>query len=353
MGSFIESGRKPKLPRRLILQGTLAAGTAMLVGCGDQAKTSKTQTPTKELEILTFGKDKALLTTEINRLPDSSIKSLLQQRVSPIFSPTPPLAMSYGDFQFPIRGSDVEITYSESAQLSGQLLQQFYEYNPPAYKSTFDVRLVVPVVGNIIKESEKNQFPQTADDGTPFFNFSITPDSPMFEGMGPKILITRPRRGVSSPAAEKFTDEFTKFLLIKESCTNLLTGIVAEEMHKEMQKYSVPTKIDASAKDGTVHKIEAINMALDAVSRRNQRLQIAIDLGGAAIAIKATENTAMLNEILGDSNLAYLAGALKQVDLGSTAPEIMKNAFSHVLGLPNLEQVLLQSGIKGDITKFP
>lgn len=341
--------------RRALIRGAVAIPLALTVGCGDGAPPAPTNEPvtTKVPETpISVDAKKAQLITEFDRLPDSPIKLFLQERVSPIFSRKTPFDISYGNFQFPIRASGVEIVDSDEKKLFGEYYPQFYKDNPPTLKSSHEVKLRVPIVGDLVKDSEKERF-LTFENGTPFFTLNIPLNTPVYEGLAPMIKVTRPRMGIS-PAVDKFNEDYTRFLLIKESSTLLLAGIVAEEMNTEMQNGLAPTKIEATSSDGTVRSIEPINLALDHMARLNQRVTVAIDLGGAAIAIKAVEGTIMLNNaVLGDPNLAYLANIMKQINLGSTTRELMKNTFLHMLSLPNLEQVLQKGGISGDVNKIP
>lgn len=302
--------------------------------------------PTTELK----GKERML--HEIDSLPSSKIKQLLQERVSPFFSQDPPFTGTFGDMKFPVYNMEVVSTFDNSndpTSTGGTYTSRAgsppEEFHLPQAKT-----FLFPLVG-ILKSDEAVNLPNTSksSDGTVLYPIPISSEDAVYEGYSPRIEVYRASDFRVPSQYKTFVNNVESFSYIKEACTFLLEGMVTQLVFEKLMEMGISTEIEVAAQNGTRKTIQIVPQLSQKIHELNGRSKAGLDAGGHIIAFKAIEGTGEAQILRGGKLWTDIIDNLSRTQLGNTIPEIA--ASSYAWSVDFLKSHTLH--IQGDITKIP
>lgn len=333
--------------------GAAAALVVSGIGFGDEQETpqvSTESTPATEID----GRQQLL--TEIDKLPESFIKTLLQERVRPIFEHTGPfpfLAKS-GNYEFQVYNSKVEVNYPADIQLPSGAYSSNPDYNSEKLPRTqHDLELEYPLNREIAPIDDPSITNRAQADGiTPTVIFERKKNGTLDNGIEPIVTINLGLDASIPPRNREKVKTFENFLFLKEACSALLDILLAEEMFNERKRLGFPNKIPGLTSKGKAVEIDIVWSLVQSMKVNEGRTLAAIDVGGiflALAALRGTRNSDILHDNLKD--LANVIDRVSDIDFGSTANEMLNSTFHFSLNYSNYEE--LKPATRGDINLIP
>lgn len=306
--------------------------------------TACAQLPTETSPKLDQGKQR--LNDELDKLPDSPIKSLLFVRVKPLFGPNPPTSINYDGLEVKVLNPRVFLKTVNAAGVSA-------EYSPrnsssidlePLYPIR-ETHLKVPYLG-LVLASEKSIIPaeNIANDGTILLDVGFSTRMPLYEGLWPAITITTPESSYIKPAYKQLFKNFERLAYIKEACSLLLLDILIEETVKTMRGLDLDPTIEVKTPAGTIRQAEALIQSMQEINNSQGRLAAVIDMAGYLLAFKAVEHTEIDDPNNMDPHFVKVRPSMQTASLGTSPQDILYNSFRWVLTTPEADKYLVHVG---------
>lgn len=327
-----------KLSRRSLIVGGGVLTTGAIV-----AAITK---PWEQLYYPTTDLDKQRLNTELDELPNSTVKSLLTARIKPLFGPHPPKSINYEGLEIKIAKSKVvskTVNINEVRGLYSPRDSSFVTLEP--LYPTKETTIRIPYLG-LLLDSERSDIPvgNLAVDNTPLIDIVFPTDKPFYEGFSHVITITTPDPSVIEPEYRNLYRNFEKFAYVKEACSLLAIDILVEEIVKKMGNLGLNPTIEARTINGTRKQAEALAQSLSIINNAQGRLAAVIDLAGYLLAFKVLEGTKVDDPNNMDQGLLKLRPNMQAVNLGTSAQDILYNSFRWALTTPGSDKLLVHIG---------
>lgn len=319
----------PKISRGALIVGgsTVVIGTALL----KPWIWFTPQLDQEDSQKVDLGKQK--LSTELDALPDSPIKTLLLGRVKPLYDSNPPKSINYDGLEIKVSNPKVILKTVNTNRVSGFFTPRDSSYITlePLYP-TRATRLRIPYLG-LVLDSEKGTIPaeNLAEDGTPLVDIEFPTDKVLYEGFSPVITITTPDPAVIKPEFRQLYRNFERFAYIKEACSALLIDILIEETVKKMHSLGLNITVETRTPSGTEKQAEALIHSLSIINNAQGRFAALIDLAGYLLAYKATEGTDIDDPHNMYPGLAKVRPGMQTINLGISSQEILYNSFHWAL----------------------
>lgn len=346
------SSQPPNWGRMLTRREILIAGSIMGAGIVAAAifkpRTWFTQEDKENASAVDLGKQR--LIEEIDKLPESQIKSLLITRIKPFYQQNSPGSVMYQGTEIKVSTTKVDLLTQNSNRVHGEFRLRGSTFQAEQLHPTQPATIKFPYV-DLLLESEKSVFPpqNIAADGTPFINLQFQIDKPIYEGILPLIILTTPDIGTIDPSLRQLLKNYGRFALIKESCSHLLVDLWMEEVIKRMVKLGLSTTIEARRANGSTKNAEIITQATNVIDALGGRFVAALDLAGYLLAYKAIEGGELDNPNLMDTNLLNARPSMQALSLGTTPEEILRSSLSWALTAPTATLLVHL----GDLKKIP
>lgn len=320
--------------RRLGLLGAAALSGQLIIG-------------SEKLQEVPLGKRK--LVQEIERLPQSPIKTLLQQRIKPYYQFNYPKIVDFAGIEINIQNPEVRLRTENINQVSGRFTFRGSRPSEPLYPTQTTV-VKIPYVG-LILDSERAEIPpqNVASDGTPLLEITFLPNIPFYTGFSPLMEVTTPDPSASKPGYKKLYEVFERFVFIKEACSHLVFDLWVEEVAKKMRQLNLQSNVEARRRDGAKINTEIISQSINQMHDFNGRIAATIDIAAYLVTLKAVEGTELTDTQYMDENFKRAYVSMRGVDLGETPRDILYNSLRWVLTTP--EAKLLYH--VGDLNKIP
>lgn len=330
-----------------ISRGAIIVGGSMLIMAGGAALlkpwtwfTSLDQEDPEE----DLGKQK--LNAELDQPPDSPIKTLLLNRVKPLYGPNPPKSLNYAGLEVKVSIPKVILKTENTKRVSGLFTPRDSSYTTPEpLYPTRATRLRIPYLG-LVLASEKIDIPaeNLAEDGTPLVDIDFPIDKALYEGFSPVMTITTPHPSIIKPGSRQLYKNFERFVYIKEACSALLVDILVEETVKKMHSLGLNITLEARTPGGTRRQAEALTQSLMIINNAQGRFAAVIDLAGYLLAYKAIEGTDVDDPNNMDPSFARVRPSMKAVNLGISPQDILYNSFHWVLTTPAASREFAHAG---------
>ncbi len=340
--------------------GSIAALTAVGIdafGSSDKHDpTSDLAIPPKTSETVAVpDKDgKKILFREIDKLPESAIKKLLNERVVPIFSHqgSTPFRATSGNFEFNVYDSFVRVNYPPGLRGSNGMYRSKGEATPVNSPRLIDnVNIQFPLNLEILSDDAPN-FARAIDGITPLAGFTGTKGILFSDGITPEIVINRVDLNLVPPEKREVAETFENFLFIKEASGFLLDMLLAEESYEKMKELGIPTSIMVQGQNGQITEADTIWASMRGIQNQQGRSLVANDVGAVLLAYKALQGTRALDLIHGFSlRDAHVIDRVSGIEFGKTGGEILTSSYHFALNYPLYSE--LQPFTAGDITKNP
>lgn len=348
------------LSRKATRRVFLARATACALGFGAAAGLAALGIKLTEDDSQSSKKEKQIdarseLLQEIDLLPQSQIKDLLEERVVPYFKTPTPFFARRGDFIYPMHTSSVIKEFTIDPNRAKIVDATFSAvapiFSPEPLHLTGETILKIPLVAGLVQEHEKRLFsPENhASDGTIVFNVRLTPQDNIIEGLAPQITIVRPSPVIVPQDSKDMIDEFERIAFIKEAASILLYDILVEQTYLKMKELGFPIYAQARKSDGKIVQAQMVHSLITTINNQNSRLLAALDAGGIIVALKAMEKSESLSLGKGARGFAPIIDSLPTINLGNDAPTILSRAFTWSINYPEVHSL----PIRGDMKKIP
>lgn len=339
-------------PRRNILRYAVGGGLLLtgigLQSCGNGLQGTTFPTHTAEVPLITEPSTdaKMLVVQEITALPDSAIKRLLTERVTPYFVTTTPFMSNIEGFSFPVHRVGATLKLINEPNVRGKYNGR--EGNPPPeHRLLSPLRLDVPLVG-VVTPQEIAGFKNTTPDGIPIFGLDFTTTEPIYEGIAPHITIEKPNPQIAQQN-QKLFEVLTQATAIKEACSFLMENILMQHMHSKMQELGIPTLQSArKTTDNSLHQVNLVPQIVNKIHSRNGRWVNGVDATGLIMLFKALGKQE-LQTLRQYKPYQSIIDNIDTVNLGTSATEVMHNSFEWYIRYPDIGKL----PISGNRTIIP
>lgn len=341
----VSQGRRNFL-KNLALGGVIFAAPVFVTGCKSEKRTAPPiETP--------LGADigKQRLIKELDKLPDSVVKSLLQARIKPLFGQNPPSSLNYDGLDIKLSRSAVVLKNLNANSVSGHFTPR--DSSTTKLEPLFPTKnstLRLPYRGLMLDTEKQNFPPRNLDtDGNLLIDVEFPIDKPFYEGLSPVITVVAPDPAVLVENNRQIYKNLERLVLVKEACTFLLVDIFISEAVRKMHEAGFDITIEAKDRSGKIRQGEALIQSLALANNALGRIAAAIDLGGYLLAFKAVEGTEIDPEKL-DESFAMARSSMKAVELGTLPKDVLYNSFHWAITDPDASQQLHHVG---NINKIP
>lgn len=290
------------------------------------------------------GKQK--LNDELDKLPDSPIKSFLQTRVKPLYGPNPPKSINYDGQEIKVYNPTVILKTINTNSVRGLVAPRSSSFiTPEPLLPTKETQIRIPYLG-VVLDSEKATIPagNLAKDGTPLVDIYFPTDKPLYEGLSPVITITTPDPSFIKPEFRQLYKNFERFTYIKEACSLLLVDILIEETIKKMHGLGLNITMEVKTPSGVRKQAEGLIQSLSIINNTMGRFAASFDLAGYLLAFKATEGTEIDDPNNIDAGFAKVRPSMQTAVLGTSATDILYNCLRWVLSTPEANSQLAHVG---------
>lgn len=289
------------------------------------------------------------LIREINDLQESSIKTLLLQRIRPYYQLVPPKTVDFGGIEIQIQNPEVRLKTENVNQVSGRFTFRRSAPSESLYPTQTTV-VKIPYVG-LILDSERAEIPpqNVASDGTPLLEITFPSNRPFYTGFSPLIEVATPSPSVIRPGYEKLYEVFERFIYLTEACSHLVFDLWVEELAKKMRQLNLQSSVETKRRDGSKVNAEIISQSINLMYDFNGRIVAAIDLAAQVVAFKAAEGTELVEPQYLDEDYKRAYVNMRGVNLGDTPRDILYNSLRWALTTP--EAKLLHH--IGDLARIP
>lgn len=248
------------------------------------------------------GRDRLL--AEIEGLPDTYVKKLLQERVKPYFleDTVYPLTLERadGEFKFRVYGAEVAQEKLDVLRIGGRLSPRS-GVPTTSFRPEVETSINIPLLfGPTEDEARQRNIPPEfrLPDGSGYFaTVRYTVDRNIYDGLKPEMLIRTPRADIIPPNERDYYSRVEKFVYIKEASSMLFYDLVMEETFRRMENYGFDWKLRAKGPNG-LEEIEMVNKALTDLGRTGGRILALADLAGYYLAMKAFESDEEMKAVL-------------------------------------------------------
>lgn len=321
-------------------KGAIAGGAVIvtMAGCKihpdavDNTPKINSIKPMETTEIKAENKE-ALSTIE--NLPETSVKKLLQHRVSPFLSRIYPSTLDIPNVD--IQTSDLVIKFETSDEIKGTGMRGLFSMEPSYAQTALGVAnknidTYVPYIGL----GELNNSYKKLADGTPLIPVKVNKGDKICNGILPKIEIATSSAAKSGGKIEQQINSLKSFLLTKELTQFALNQVMLKMVAEKMQQSGFPTSVEVKKNDknGTLDEMEIITGVMKNLTSRNGRYLAAMDAAATVVVIKGYNPEDLRERVKNDPSLSKIVQALENVDLGKSEEEILLNALNWVLTDP-------------------
>lgn len=315
--------------RRKFLQVAVAGlATILLAAC------SPSETPPR----LDLGKQR--LNDELDKLPNSAIKSLLLARVKPFYGSSPLKSINYNGQEIKVYNPAVVLKTANTNEVRGEVTPRSSFLTSDPLFPTRETLIRVPYPG-IVLDSEKATIPagNLAKDGTPLVDVLFPTDRPFYEGLNPVITITTPDPSFIKPQFRQKYKNLERFVYIKEVCSLLLVDVLIQESVKRMHDLGLNITMEVRTPRGAKRPAEALIQSLVIINNTMGRFAASFDLAGYLVAFKATEGTEIDDPTNMDAGFLKVRPSMQTAVLGTSAKDILYNSLRWVLNTPEANQL--------------
>ncbi|MCL5091123.1 MAG: hypothetical protein M1514_03880 [Patescibacteria group bacterium] len=288
---------------------------------------------------------KKRLNEELDKLPDSIVKSLLFARIKPLFGPNPPEKLNYDGLDIKAANPAVILETVNTNSVSGHSTFRDISYKPDPLFPTKKTNIRFPYLG-LVSDAEKPVIipkDYLAKDGTILLDIVFSTDKPFIEGFSHSITVTAPDPSFVKPERRQNITNLERFCYIKEACSLLLIDIFTEETVKKIHELGLNIFLGARTQNKT-KQAEVLTQSLAVLSNSLGRFTVAVDLGGYLLAFKAIEGTDIDNPDNFDPNFVKLMANIRSVTLGTSSQEVLYNSFDWSLNTPEASSLLHHLG---------
>jgi hypothetical protein len=332
-----------KISRRNFLIA-IGAGLLLPTACRPNSVSTAENKLQESTPFVDLGKQN--LTEELDKLPDTPIKRLLQSRIRPLFGSNPPTKINYDGLQINLANPTVVLKTENINQVSGlYTLRANFKESFEAVYPTVETTLRLPYMG-LLFNSEVSLFSKSdfGTDGTPLIDITFPVDKPLYSGLAPAITITTPDLLSVEPKYRQFYINMRRFSFVKEACSALLVDIYFETVIRKMHELGLSTTVSGRSVGEPVKQTEAITQSIAVINNHGGRMRAAIDMAGYLLAFKATKGTEIDDPNNTDENFAKLRPEMESAQLGITAQETLYKSFIWTLTTPKANELLAHAG---------
>lgn len=297
--------------------------------------------------------EKRKLFEVVEGLPSSPIKTVIRDRILPIYGNQPPQELDYHGVKVKLVASKVTTTTGQPGSLRAN--GHFYLIGEGLFKEEAlypvkDQQLFLPYVGPFLP-SEKNQLDPRIllPNGTPLIEFDYRQNDVYYNGFAPLINFVVPNTTGGSPEVNKTAIAVGKGIRLKELCSHLAVDLWTEESVYQAQQFNLPISVAMRRPDGSVVNTEAISYMTNQFLVDGHRIVGVIDLGAYYLAFKAGEGTDFMNPLYMDVAMRAAYESSKRYPLGNTHAEMINSAIRWAITAPEAKGLLHD----GDLKTFP
>ncbi len=285
------------------------------------------------------------LLAAIDNLPNTPLKTILQDEISPIFSPNRPAQLQLGSVAIPLKDARVVETYHQTGTTvdgNMNLHPKSKELLVPKFIADTDADIKVPY--SFFVTPDEHRYFEEFVEGTPVITIDVQKGGYVYSGCTPEIAISSPSPTIIVPGNEGTYDALIKIIQVKEAASLFYNLRWIKETATLMEQYGLQTHIPTIDEQGNPHETEAMTSA-DLVFNNNLgRYDAYIDISGLMFALKAFEGTDELELAKRDSdNYIWYIDQLPAIQLGSTSQEVFTNTFNFIRDNAHGEQNLYYS----------
>lgn len=334
----------------------LSAVSIGIMGCGSEP-TPTPPPPTRQPKSEgppTPEMAKKKLIEYIDGLPPSSIKKLLIEIVKPLYGDNPPSELVMSGMTIPILENNISEVWNNSQTIHARFtIREPEKTDPTPYylSSTEDLTLQIPIIPALLQGIDPNRLPDRLGDNTPYITYTIKPNGPSYEGIYPKIVITRPPPD-SVLLSKKQYDAGENYAYIKEACGLLLTILFMEETAKKMQENNIQSsiKVKLPGSTGQSRDLEVLPNVITAFMNNDGEFQTAIDTGSyllGILALRGRDDTIATLQANDRTFASVFSGDLP--DVGTSGSDILMRSFKWTFSEPKAQLLPHQ----GSFDRFP
>ena len=269
----------------------------------------------------------------IESLPDTPYRHILQQKVSPIFSSSPPPYIQLDETQIPLIDRSVfDLHTVVGDELSGVVKMHYFEDGTPipSYPTIGSTTVDLPCP-YLLTNEELPQAPRV-EEGMWIFGLSFEKGVNVFSGVNPNITINSPPNSAITPSDLDFYKRKRDFIRVKEAASLFYNIQWLTDVDTIMSNRRMSPFIQTVDREGKQTKTEALTAYNLSLIRNNGRFGAMMDIAGSIFALKAYGDIHTLKSMGLDRDYGqdYL-DALSGIDLGTTGPEILETTYSLIL----------------------
>lgn len=285
------------------------------------------------------------LIQELDVLPSSPIRDLLQERVKPFYQSIPPETINRGGLEIRIFNPTVKFSIVGPPRGNEPFLLGVFTARPnenyPKGEGPFlpigRIIRQVPYPLLILDRDKPRLDPKDlASDGTLLIGITFNANTPVQDGIWPLININAPESSSLTPAQRRLYGNRTRFAYIKEACTQLVYDLWLEEVISKINSLRLNPYIEVLKPDNSIGRIEIVTSSITTMNNSSHgRLEAVLDLAGYLVAFKAVEKSDInAPRNLDDQGFKKARPLMEATNLGNTPHDILSRAFDWVLTTP-------------------